>query len=103
VPVFRTVNVRLTDRVNLTPVTPQTVSDFDFGFAVPCAATADSTTGGACSVNTTADAVLPGTVPERSRAIWELGDVRVEDGGADGQGSTRADNTVFLTQGLFLP
>jgi hypothetical protein len=100
---WATVSARLTDRVNVSPVTPQTVSDFDFGFAVPCVATADSATGGACSVTTTADAVLPGSVPEGSRAIWELGEVRMEDGGADGQGSTRTDNTVFLTQGVFVP
>jgi predicted NUDIX family NTP pyrophosphohydrolase len=97
------VNVRLTDRLNVAPSTPQTVSDFEFGFAVPCAATVDSAIGSTCSLDTTADAILPGAVPERGRTIWELGQTRVQDGGEDGQGATTADNTLFLAQGIFVP
>jgi hypothetical protein len=29
--------------------------------------------------------------------------VRVFDGGADGDGSTAGDNTVFAAQGVFIP
>jgi hypothetical protein len=37
------------------------------------------------------------------RAIWELGQVQVLDGGADGLASTPGDNTVFERQGVFVP
>jgi hypothetical protein len=36
------------------------------------------------------------------RAIWQLGQVEVLDGGADGVVST-TPNTTFLRQGLFIP
>jgi hypothetical protein len=53
-------------------------------------------------VSTTLDAVLPGLVRERARAIWELGQVEVLDGGADGMAATPG-NAVFMRQGLFVP
>jgi hypothetical protein len=96
-------SVRLTDRTAAAPTIPLTVADFSFAFAVPCAATADAGRGSACSLTTTAEAVIPGSVPEQSRAIWQLGQVRVQDGGADGIGSTTDDNTTYLNQGLFVP
>jgi len=37
------------------------------------------------------------------RAIWELDAVRIYDGGADGDGDTTADNTVFARPGVFVP
>ena len=30
-------------------------------------------------------------------------DIRVDDGGADGDANTGADNTVFLRPGVFIP
>ena len=36
------------------------------------------------------------------RAIWQLGQVQVLDGGADGVAST-TPNTVFAEQGIFVP
>jgi hypothetical protein len=53
-------------------------------------------------VSTTADAVLPGAVQELKRTIWQLGAVRVEDGGPDGVAATPG-NTLFATQGIFVP
>ena len=44
----------------------------------------------------------PGAVKEFKRAIWQLGQVRVLDGGADGLVST-GPNTVFAVQGIFAP
>jgi hypothetical protein len=44
-----------------------------------------------------------GAIKEASRAIWQLGEINVYDGGSDGIGSTTADNTLFLTQGVFVP
>jgi hypothetical protein len=41
-------------------------------------------------------------VSEGKRAIWELGQIEVFDGGSDGLTST-GDNTVFARQGVFVP
>ena len=96
--------VRMTDKFNGHAGTlPGTAEDlFRYPFTIPCAATADTTTGGTCSLNTTADALVPGTVVEGKRAMWEIGQIRVNDGGADGEASSD-DNMPFLTQGVFVP
>ena len=52
---------------------------------------------------TTADALVPDTIKEGRRAIWQAGTVRVYDGGPDGLASTTGDNTLFATQGVFVP
>jgi hypothetical protein len=51
---------------------------------------------------TTFNAVVPGAVSAGKRAIWELDQVVVNDGGADGLAAT-APNTVFERQGVFVP
>jgi TolB protein len=95
--------LRMTDRTNgLSGTDPATAFDVPFHFAVPCTGTADTTIGSTCAVSTTADAVIPGIVPEGKRSVWELGQVQVYDGGADGIAAT-SDNTLYLTQGLFAP
>ena len=95
--------VRLTDKYSgSSPVDPATVSELSFPFVVPCAATGDTGIGATCSIDTTADAVVPGSIREGARAIWQLGQVEVRDGGADGQAAT-SPNTVFARQGLFVP
>ena len=71
--------------------------------AVPCQITASTTVGSTCTVNTTADTLVPGTVRESVRSIWQLGQVRLFDGGSDGVASTTGDNTLFETQGVFAP
>jgi len=90
------VSLRITDKDN----TPHpggagagTVQDFTYSFPIPCAGTADATIGGDCMFDTTAEALVPGTVREGTRAIWELGTVRVHDG----------NGAVFMTQGVFVP
>jgi hypothetical protein len=35
--------------------------------------------------------------------VWGLGQVKVYDGGADGDADTTGDNTLFEVQGLFAP
>ena len=40
---------------------------------------------------------------EGQRAVWELGQVQVYDGGADGDADTTGDNTLFAVQGTFTP
>jgi hypothetical protein len=95
--------MRLTDRLNgSAPVDPATVTDFGFPTTVPCTATADLNVGSTCSVSTTADAVLPGTILEIKRTVIELAQVKVYDGGSDGLAGT-AGNTLFAVQGIFAP
>lgn len=38
-----------------------------------------------------------------TQAVWELGQVRVFDGGPDGDADTAGDNTLFMTQRVFVP
>jgi hypothetical protein len=59
--------------------------------------------GSDCALSTTANALVPNTIQDNLRAVWQLGQVRVFDGGADADGSTTADNTVFAVQGVFVP
>jgi 6-phosphogluconolactonase len=97
--------LRITDQNN-TPNPgpgPGTVSDTHFPFAFPCTATSDTTVGSTCSVSTSANAVVPNSVVGGQRAIWQLGQVQVFDGGADGVASTTGDNTLYMDQGIFVP
>jgi glucose/arabinose dehydrogenase/PKD repeat protein len=96
------VPIQITDRQNgSSGADAATVSSFPLTMTMPCSATA--TAGGStCSVSTTADALTPGAVVEGMRSIWEAGQVQVFDGGSDGLAST-APNTLFATQGLFVP
>jgi hypothetical protein len=79
------------------------MTDTTIGFTIPCEATADTGIGGRCGVGTTMDALVPGTVDEGARAIWELGLADVFDGGADEDAETAADNSVFMRPGIFVP
>ena len=98
------IQARLTDRINGSPpVEEGTMGDFAFEFTVPCAATASALDGATCTLNTTADAVVPGYASEGSRAVYGLGQVRVFDGGPDGDADTPADNSPFAVQGIFVP
>ena len=54
-------------------------------------------------MSTTANAVVPGSVIDGQRGIWALGAIRVMDGGPDGDADTAGDNSLFATQGLFVP
>ena len=64
---------------------------------------ADTTVGSTCSIATTANTISPGAVVEAKRAIWETGQVRVFDGGADGNPGTSDGDGLFLVQGIFIP
>ena len=96
-------SVRITDKRNGPSETESaTVSDAAFPATVPCAATTATTVGSTCSVSTTFNAVAPGAIIASARAIWEVGAMRVFDGGPDGVAST-SPNTLFMTQGVFAP
>jgi hypothetical protein len=98
--------LRITDKDN-TPYPggpgPATVTDTSFPITVPCATTADTNIGSTCQVATTADSLVPNAIKEGRRAVWGLGQVKVYDGGADGDADTAADNSLFMTQGVFVP
>jgi hypothetical protein len=95
--------LRVTDMFNSDgPGGAATVMDFRLRAVVPCADNGDPNDGGACDTSTTANALAAGAVRESRRAIWELGQVRVFDGGADGVALTEP-NAQFLKQGLFVP
>jgi TolB protein len=98
--------IRLTDKDNApSPVGAgaATTKVIPFTFAIPCTPDPDPLVGSDCSISTSADTVVPGAIGESLRAIWQIGQVRVFDGGADSDGSTAADNTVFAVPGVFVP
>jgi len=94
---------QVTDRQNGTSGTaPATGSGVAFPVTVPCTATASTSVGSTCSVNTTFNAIVPGAIVEGKRTIWELGKVSLYDGGPDGVAAT-APNTLFAVEGIFVP
>jgi hypothetical protein len=98
---------RITDKDN-TPApfsgdTSATAQDIPFSATVPCATTADTTIGSLCSIETTGDTLVPGSVKEGVRSIWQLSQVVVYDGGGDADADTSTDNTLFMDQGIFVP
>ena len=95
--------VRLTDRLNGS-LQSESATGFDTELpaTVPCAATASASIGGNCSLASSFNAILPGTIVERKRQNWEFGPVRVFDGGASGTAGGSGAR-LFATQGLFAP
>jgi hypothetical protein len=81
---------------------PATVIDIPFPVAASCANTASTAEGGLCTVATSANVVVPGSVKDTKRAVIEIGVITITDGGADGLNGT-APNTLFETQGIFIP
>jgi hypothetical protein len=76
---------------------------FTLGWTVPCRRTSATTGAANCVLGTMADALVPGMVKEGARAIWQIDQVRVYDGGADSDADTAADNRLFFVQGVFAP
>jgi WD40-like Beta Propeller Repeat len=98
--------IQITDKLNTpSPGGPgaATTAPSTFQFDVACTATADTSAGSDCNLNTTFDSLVPGLVKEGVRGVWQLGQVQVYDGGADGVASTTGDNTLFMDQGVFIP
>ncbi len=96
-----TSTLRITDR-DYSPIDSGTTVDTPFRVAVPCVATTDTSIGSACAVSTSANAVVPGSVQTGNRAIWEMGQVQVYDGGASGVAGS-SDATLFMDEGVFVP
>ncbi len=95
--------IRITDHYNGSNLNEAaTMIDIPFPVDVPCSTTAN-TIGGTCAVTTSWNGVTPGAVKDQQRAVIEIGQLRIFDGGADGQASSPADNTLFEVQGVFIP
>jgi hypothetical protein len=98
--------IRITDHFNA--VAPgggtdaATVIDIPFPVTSPCAATASTSIGSTCAISTSANAVVPGSVKDTKRAVVEIQQVQVSDGGPDGVVAT-TPNTLFSVQGIFIP
>jgi hypothetical protein len=102
------IELRVTDNFNAVPAgggtDSATMQDYLLGgtVQVPCAATASTAIGASCTVSTTLDAISPGTVLDGKRAVWQIGQVEVLDGGSDGEATT-TPNGRFAVQGIFVP
>jgi hypothetical protein len=109
--VLATADLRITDQSNAAEMPePGTLQSFKYEFPVDCVTTALTTIGASCTANTTADALVPGTVLESRRTIWEMGQVSIKDAGPNGTGYAACpptcgdgDETTFLRAGVFVP
>jgi hypothetical protein len=79
-----------------------TVIPIPFPVPAACANTASTAEGGLCTANTSANATVPGAVKDGKRAVIEIGQIQINDGGDDGLNST-TPNTLFEVQGIFIP
>jgi hypothetical protein len=105
--------IRITDNASgASQNVSATVIDTEFSAPFGCAATPDPTLGATCSLDTTADTLVPGFTREGERTIVSLRSLTLEDPGPDGLvdigigcpptcGS--GDERVFLRQGVFTP
>jgi TolB protein len=82
-------------------IDPATGTDWpQLSIPMHCTATLEAS-GGSCSGQTSLDTLLPGLVREGRRAIWELDQIAVRDGGID---DPRVDAFQTLAvQGVFVP
>jgi hypothetical protein len=98
---------RLTDHFNGTAPgggpDPATVQDFTIEHSWACVQSGSTSIGSTCNLSTSLNTFIPGAVRDGKRGIWELDAVRIFDGGADGDGDTTVDNTVFARPGVFIP
>lgn len=104
------VDLRMTDKLNgPSQNMSATVQDTSLRVPLTCVATG-SASGATCSVATSADAVIPGMVPEGARSVWQPGQVAIQDAGPNGTGYASCpptcgdgDEATFLRQGVFVP
>jgi hypothetical protein len=95
--------VRITDAASGTGEgEAATMTDYALKIPISCAPTASRGEGSICAVSTTVNTLVSGAVRNGDRALWEVGQLQVLDGGPDGARVT-APNQLFLVQGLFLP
>jgi hypothetical protein len=101
--------IRITDNFSNDPGPPPgpftdhaTVVDIPFPVVSGCANTGNTNIGGLCTANTSANATVPGAVKDGKRAVVEIGQLQISDGGPDGLASS-APNALFSVQGIFIP
>jgi hypothetical protein len=98
--------IRITDHWNAVAAgggpDAATVIDIPFPVGAACAATASTAIGSTCTANTSANATVLGSVKDGKRAIVEVGQISITDGGLDGLVGT-TPNTLFQVQGIFIP
>jgi hypothetical protein len=97
--------LRITDELNSVSghgTGQGTVEDISFPIDIACSQTLDRTVGSTCTVSSTANALLPGSVSAGARAIWQVDKVQVYDGGRDGLAAT-GGNWVVMDQGISTP
>jgi Tol biopolymer transport system component len=95
--------LRVTDRSNgVSGTSAGTTTDLDFSVPVRCAATADTTLGADCKVETSADSVTPGAIKENNAAVLQVFRARLNDSGANGIAGD-ADDRLFATEGVYIP
>jgi hypothetical protein len=95
--------IRISDHYNGASLTDAaTMVDIPFPVNGTCASTASTSIGSTCTTNTTANAVVVGSVKDAQRAVVEVSQLQIFDGGADGNVTT-TDNTLFGVQGIFIP
>jgi hypothetical protein len=101
--------IRITDAYNGSPnfTDHATLVDLPLPFRMTCTATADTTIGSACNLNTSVDTAIPDLIKEGKKAVVEIGQVHVNDGGSDGDvdtpGPPTRPNSLFQVQGIYIP
>jgi hypothetical protein len=94
--------VRISDHNNgPTGNEPATVVDVPFPVTMYCNNTADTSTGGLCD-DPGPECLGCFVNYDGLRTVVEITQLRVFDGGADGEVGT-SGNTLFMTQGIFIP
>jgi hypothetical protein len=93
---------RLSDNNNGASGDPATSIDFDFPVSVDCVASADPARGSTCSVSTTADATMPGSIVAGNNMVVQTFRVLVNDSGVDGV-LGNGDDRAFAQQGIYIP
>jgi hypothetical protein len=111
-PLALATGMRITDGANgPAQDEPGTVEDFQLAAPFSCSPTPDPLTGSACSLETSADTLVPGFAREGDRAVMSAFSLVIEDPGPDGRLDGPAcpplcgsgDESVFLRQGVFFP
>jgi len=87
-----------------TSTRPATLVDLQFPVPADCLSNPEGSTtaGSTCGVNTTANALVPGSVIAGKQAVVETGEVQDLDSGPDGARGN-SDDQVFAVQGIYLP
>jgi dipeptidyl aminopeptidase/acylaminoacyl peptidase len=98
------VRLRITDHASGGSSLPATTSDLEFAAPIDCAATADTSVGATCTVNTSSDTLMPGFAKEGKQAVIQVFRVRVYDSGRNGSRENgTGDDRIFAHQGIFIP